>query len=239
METHNLKLQLMFLDLIYKLTKLMSTVDVVMLVNSLMASVVDQVLKLNIKVNPFLFRVYLLPFVSWFDHSILKELVESSKSREAIELVHQFDSCIDYNQPITSCIPECSHLIIPWKESDSDYTLLVTKLFKRSCNEIVLQDLLKIKEDLTSKWRISYHAFHLVAMHYKLNYFYWMIPTYPSLEEMINQDKQVLWDIGIINVAILPHSHLSDQVSQPSIGYKINLLSFNMMEDATEVHICI
>ena len=243
---HNLKLQLKFLDLIDKLTNLMLTANMAKLANILMANVVDQVLlnlieKLKNKPYPFVFKVYLLPFVTWFDHSILEELVKSSKTKEAINLLHQFRSCIetiDYDQPITSCIPEFSPLTIPWKEKDNDYTLLVTKHFKKSHDETVLQDLLKIKEDLTSQWRISYHAFHLVAMHSELNYFYWMIPTilHPSLEEIIKQDKQVLWDRGIISVAILPHNYLSDQMSKQSIGYKFDSLSSNLMEDATEVN---
>ena len=221
---------------------LLFNTDMVMLTNNLMAVIVDQVLlklveKLKNKLDPFIFKVYLLLFVTWFDHSILKEVVESSESREAIKLVHQFDSCIDYDQPITSCIPEFSHLLIPWKENDDDYTLLVTKHFKRSRDEMVLQDLLKIKEYLTSQWRISYHAFRLVAVHSELNCFYWIIPTvpHPLLEELINQDKQVLWDRGIITAAMLPHDYLLDQINQQSIGYKFDFQSFNLMKDGTEV----
>ena len=102
---------------------------------------------------------------------------------------------------------------------------------------MVLRDLLKIKEDLTSQWRISYHTFRLVAVHSELNCFYWMIPTvpYPSLEELINQDKQMLWDRGIITVALLPHNYLFDQISQQSIGYKFDFQNFNLMKDGTEV----
>ena len=243
MEIHNLKLQLMFLNLIDKLTTLMCEAKMATLAGDLMASVVDQVLlkfikQLRNKPDPFIFKIYLLPFVTWFDYAILKELVKSSKSQEAIELVDQFDSCIDYDQPITSCIPEFSHLIIPWKENDNEYILLVTKHCKKRHNERVLRELLKIKTDLTSQWGISSHVFHLVAMCSKLNYFYWMIPTKlcPSLEEMINQDKQVLlWERGIISVAILTHNYLSDQISQQSIGYKFEVLCFNIMDDATEV----
>ena len=65
-----------------------------------------------------------------------------------------------------------------------------------------------------------------------------MIPTilHPSLEKIINQDKQVLWDREIISVAILPRNYLSDQINKQSIGYKFDSLSINLMEDATEVN---
>ena len=125
----------MFLDLIDKLILHLFTADVIMLVNhldKLMASNthnislfgVNLIEKMKNNPYPFKFKIYLLPFMSWFDHSILRELVKSSKVKEAIRLVKQFDLYINYDQPIASCVAEVSHLIIPNKGDESEYTLL-------------------------------------------------------------------------------------------------------------------
>ena len=73
----------------------------------------------------FLFKIYLLPFITWLDYSILKKLVMSSGSQDALKLLNLFDYkihsyCI---QPIGSFpIPPPSQLTIPL--DDSEYTLL-------------------------------------------------------------------------------------------------------------------
>ena len=235
----------MFLDLIDKLIVHLFTADVIMLVNNLnklMASDaynisffdVGLIEKIKNSPYPFTFKIYLLPFISWFDYSILRELVKSSKIKEAIWLVRQFDSYIDYDQPITSCVPEFSHLIIPYKGEESEYTLLVTKHFNNRCNEIVMRDLLNIKKELTLHWKITHHALRLVAMHKTLSYFYWIIPS--KLCSLINKRDQKLWNKGIMVMAILPDNCLTDESSPQIVGHKYDLLNFNTV-DAAEVHI--
>ena len=223
---NDLELHLRFLDLIDKLIVHMFTADVIMLVDklcNLMASDVDRLFDVSLikkmKNNPypFLFKIYLLPFVSWFDHAILNELVEFTKVGEAIQLIKQFDSSIDYDQPITSSYtPEFSHLIIPYKGGESEYILLVTKHFNKGHNVIVKHDLLNIKQELTLLWGITHYAIHLVAMHSKLSYLYWMIPRkiQPVIENKINDDQQQLLDKGIIVVGILSPNNMSDDDDQ-------------------------
>lgn len=212
--------QLAFLNLIDKVAIQMFANDVAMLTNvvdKIMAS--DKADKIalfsvsfreNLNDNPLLF-MYLLPFMTWFDHSILKELVEYSNNKEAMELLNQFDSCNYDDEPIKSCVPEVSYLMIPCKGNESDYTLLVTKhYYSNNCDEIVLRDLLNIKEELTQEWGITCHALHLVAMHSKLSYYYWMFSKriQPLIEKGINEGQHLLWNKGIIAI-ILSESFLS------------------------------
>ena len=236
----NLKLQLSFLDLIDKLTVQMFTNDVLMLANGfdkIMASdELDKISlfsvsfkeKLNYSPYPFILKMYLLPFMTWFDHTLLKELVEYSRNKEAKELLNQFDSCINYDEPIKSCIPEICPLMIPYKGNESDYTLLVTKHYGKDHDEIVLRDLLNIKMELTQQWGITCHALQLVAMHSKLSYFYWMFSkqTWPLIEKNINQGQYVLWSKGIIATVLsenfFPH--------KDSKAYEFLLSNFSTME---------
>ena len=243
-EADNLKLQLMFLDLIDKLIVHLFTTDVIMLVNNLdklMASNAHHIPlfgaslieKMKNSPYPFIFKMYLLPFISWFDHSILSKLVNSSQTKEAIELLKQFDSYIDNDQPITSYIPEFSHLIVPHEgENESGYTLLVTKHFNRRHNEMVVRDLWNDKKELTLHWNITHHAFHLVAMHKTLNYFYWIIPS--KVQSLIHKRDQKLWNKGIMIMAILPDNCSTDESSLQNVGYKYDFLNFNTV-DAVEV----
>ena len=234
----------MFLDLIDKLILHLFTADVIMLVNSLdklMANdahnipLIDASLieRMKNKPYPFIFKIYLLPFMSWFDHSILRELVKSSKVKEAIWLVKRFDLYIHCNQPISSCLPEFSHLIISNKGEETGYALLVTKHFNKRHNEMVMRDLPSIKKELTSHWKITHHALHLVALHKALNYFYWIIPG--KLSSLINKRDQELCNKGIMIVAILPDNCLTDESSLQNIGYKQEFLSFNTV-DVSEVY---
>ena len=225
----------------------MSTPDVIMLTNEcakLMASDVDNISlfttnfikKLKNNPYPFIFKMYLFPFITWFDHSILRVLVESSKNKVALQLLNYFDSCIDHDQHITPyTIPEYSQLVIPYKGDESEFTLLVTKHFKNH-NEITLRDLLDMKKAMMLKWELTIHAIHLVAKHSELNCFYWMIPRkiQPIIEVKLSEDQQMLWDRGIIMVALLPDDYLSDEDYQPNEECKLYFINFNM-EDATEV----
>ena len=229
----------MFLDLIDKLI-LHLTADVIMLVNNLdklMASDTRNILLFDVSLiekmknnpYPFMFKIYLLPFMSWFDHSILRELVKSSKVKEAVRLVKQFDSYTNYNQPITSCVPEFSHLIIPNKGDESEYTLLVTKHFNKKHDEMVMHDLLNIKKELTLHWNITHHALNLVALHKRLSYIYWIIPG--KLRSMIDKrDQELLRNKGILIVAIFPDNCLTDESSPQNVGEFLNFNTIDVAE---------
>ena len=242
----------MFLDLIDKLILHLFTADVIMLVNhldKLMASDtrnislfdVSLIEKMKYNPYPFMFKVYLLPFMSWFDHSILRELVKSSEVKEAVRLVKQFDLYINYDQPIASCMPEFSHLIVPNKGDENEYTLLVTKHFNKRHDEMVMRDLLSIKKELTLHWNITHHALRLVALHKGLSYIYWIIPG--KLRSLIDKrDQELLRNKGILIVAIFPCNCLTDESSPQNVGYIREFLNFNTIDVAEvrmQLYICI
>ena len=188
--------------------------------------------KLKNKPYPFLFKMYLLPFMTWFDHSILKELLESCENIEAVELVKEFDSSIDYNLLLTSyTVPEFSQLIIPYKGNESEFTVLLTKYFKNH-NEIILQDLINIKNVLTCEWEITNHAIHLVAMHSKSSFFYWLIPRtlQPLIEDRLTQNQHSLWNKGIM--IVLPDWCSSDNNDQSIQGSQFSFWNINTHDTA-------
>lgn len=168
-----------------------------------------------------------MPFVTWFDHSILRELVDYCRNKEAAELIDQFDSHINYNQPITSCtIPEFSQLIVPCIDNNTEFTILVTKCFKGNY-ELLLQDILDIKKELIRKWEVTNYAMHLVAMHSKYSYFYWLIPKQiqPLIEDKLMQDQQVLWDKGYLMMELLSGNYLLYKNNQQCMECKFNFMN--------------
>ena len=157
----------------------------------------------------YLFKIYLLPFMTWLDHSILKDLVTASGSEDAEHLLNLFDSklCSYSNQPIVSfpVLSPCQ-LMIPL--DDSEYTLLAMELCVTSQDNItqsiiVLQDVMDIKLKLKCQWQINssdIYSFQLVAVNIKLMFLYWMIPK--RLVKEINNNMIHEWRSGIIKMTI-------------------------------------
>ena len=166
----------------------------------------DQIFK-KIK-SLYLFKIYLLPFITWFDYSVLKELVVASGSEYAQQLLNLFDSKINSycNQSITSFpIMSPSQLMIPL--DDSGYTLLAMKFHPPSRDDsmMTLQDVNDIKLIMKHKWELkSYeiHSIQLAAVYTKLELLYWIIPK--SLVKVIDNNLVPNWKTGIIMMAVLP-----------------------------------
>ena len=168
-----------------------------------------------------LFKIYLLPFITWLDHSILKDLVVASGNEDAQQLLDQFDSKIySYcGHPISSFPMPCpSQLMIPL--DDSDYTILSVKFRPPSRGGstqgmITLQDIMEIKLALKSKWKIRSHDIQLIAMHTKFELLYWMIPKclVETIEGNLVHDRKS----GIIMMAVLPQNFFSSEDSDNEI----------------------
>ena len=206
--------------MIDKLVAQLQTVDIEFLADkcrTLMASDVHNiklftynfVKKLFMCSHPSLLKIYLLPFITWLDKSILIELVTAYEKFSVLELFCKFIHIIDDNEPITSYpIPTFSQLIIPL--DDSDYTIVVIKMFQE-CNGLILKDVKDVKELLTSHWKLTTHALHLVAIDYHYNCMYWMIPKQVQhlVENRLNQGHYELWNKRIMQIVLLSKKFLS------------------------------
>ena len=157
----------------------------------------------------FLLKILLLPVLSWFDHSILKELMSENDS--VTDLLTQFDSLIDPNKPITAYpIPTLSQAMIPL---DDRFTIVATKSF---CNleSSSLEDIINIKVILTEQWDITDHAMQLIAICAKLKYLYWIVPEcVVSVITHLSHNYEIqykLWQKGITMTAILLNPYNDD-----------------------------
>ena len=180
------------------------------------------------------FKSYLLPFITWLDHSILSELVKASDNPNARSLLNNFDSSIDDTQPITSYpIPAPGQLIIPLY--DSKYTLFAVKYYDCTRNVLSLKQVKYVKSLIEQTWRITSHAIQLVAVCKITGFLYWMIPE--CIAALIKQDlsemRYELWQHGCIMISLLPknfyyqESDCSNEITSPFI--------FPLQVDATKV----
>ena len=237
MEPSHVHLQ--FFDLIDTIILLLSATDklsfdIVTKCFSLMASDIHNIplfvepflSKLVSCKSVFLLKILLLPFLSWFDHSILKELTSDNDS--VADLLTQFDSLIDTSKPITAYpIPTLTEMMIP---VDDMFTIVATKSSRNLVNSR-LKDIIDIKAALIEQWEITEHAIQLIAVCIQLNYLYWIVPKcVVSVIENLSHSYVIqyeLWERGITMTAILPDLFTNDHVTmQQSItGGPFSMLS--------------
>ena len=157
-----------------------------------------------------LIKIYLLPFITWFDYTILIELVAACEKIDILKELYEFNDCItNNNQPITSYpIPKFSQLIIPL--DDSEYTIIAIKTVQ-NCSEFVLQNVKDIKEFLMSLWELTAHAIQLAAIDYQDNFIYWMIPKQVQslVENKLSKEHNYQWCDGILHAVLLPSDFFS------------------------------
>lgn len=208
------KLHLLFYDLVETLVVLLlsadKTFDIIRECRMLLACEDPQIPLFNEDyINklvhcqfPVVLKMLLLPFMTWFDHSILRHLVMSSRSNQAERMLNHFTSLIDDNQPIN--FPASSQLIIPLDESD--YTLVATKISK----ELTIKQVAYIKQFLLAQWGITKHAIQLTAVHVDQGVLYWMIPesVAPLIESHIDKYYNKLRESGISTSAVLSKQSL-------------------------------
>ena len=186
----------------------------------------------------FLFKIYLLPFITWLDYSILKELAKLSGSQDALKLLNLFDCKFRsyWTQPIGSFpIPPPNQLTIPL--DDSEYTLLAMEFCLTSQEDatrstIVLQDAFDIKLKLKNQWQINNPdvcSFQLVAINTKSRFLYWMIPKH--LVKVINDNLFHEWRCGIIKMTVLPANFYTLNNNSEKIKGPFCTLSFFQQGD--------
>ena len=180
------------------------------------------------------FKSYLLPYMTWLDHSILCELVKASDNAYARKLLDHFDSMIDDTQPITFYpIPAPGQLIIPLY--DSKYTLIAVKYYDCTNNVLSLKQVKYVKSLIEHTWKITSHAIQLVAVCKITGFLYWMIPECIAalIEKDLNEVRYELWQHGCIIISLLPknfyyqESDCSNEIASP--------FNFLLQVDATKV----
>ena len=210
-------MNIIFLEVIDKLTAQLYTVDIEFLADKCFTLMASEVHNIKLFTDSFIkklfkwshLKIYLLPFITWLDNTILLDLVAAYEKIDIKGLFCKFINIIDDTEPITSYpIPTFSQLIIPL--DNSEYTIVAVKMFQE-CTGLILKDVKDVKELLTSCWELTAHALQLVAIDYHYNCMYWMIPKQvrPLLENKLNEGQYDLWIKKILQIDLLPNEYFS------------------------------
>jgi len=146
------------------------------------------------------------PYTNWFDHSIIRELVEACDCPEGVNLLNEFDSRIDVTLPITEYpIPGPSDLITP--NESSSHTVMVIKCAE-SLASFSLKNIIAIKIKMMDKFNITKHSCNLLAVAgHSLAMLFWLIPKSVAsvIINSILKHSSDLLQLGITEVAICPN----------------------------------
>ena len=152
----------------------------------------------------------LFPYTSWYDHSILRELVGASDCPESIKLLDEFDSRIDVTLPIASYpLSPPSHLMVP--DESSSHTVMAVRC-DQQLSSLSLQKIAIVKSLLIDVSGVSKHAFVLLAVaNHSSAMFFWLIPRNIAsiMTRAVQRNSNFLNKRGLLEVAIYPNFSFS------------------------------
>ena len=145
----------------------------------------------------------LFPYTNWYDHSIIRELVEACECPEGVKLLDEFDSRIDVTLPITSYpIPAPSDLMIP--DESSTHTVMAVRC-DQQLSSLSLKHIGVVKSLMMNTFSITKHAFVLLAISNNSSaVIFWLIPrsVVPMINNAIQESSTSLYNNGLLEVAI-------------------------------------
>ena len=150
------------------------------------------------------------PYTNWFDHSIIRDLVEACNCPKGVKLLDEFDCHID----LTLCIkkypiPEPFNIMSP--DESSSYTLMAVK-YDQQLSSLQLNHIGVVRSILMKTFKISKHSCVLLAVaNHHSAIFFWLIPK--SIVSLISNEVQQysdhLYDKGMLELAIYPNFSFS------------------------------
>ena len=170
----------------------------------------EYIINLSSSTDPATLLRTLFPYCSWYDHSIIRELVCACNFPDAERALDVFDSCIDPTLPITAYpIPIFSPTMIPHKSST--HTVLAV-VHNKELSSLTLQDVKVVKSVMVEKLCITKHAcLFLAVADLGVTMLYWLFPK-NVLSIIMKKAQEYFEDLstsGMLAEAVYPISILS------------------------------
>ena len=143
---------------------------------------------------------------TWYDHTLLKVLIEACHVPEAVKLLNNFQSSFDASQPLSAYpFADVSSSLAVYDHSA--YTLLVTK-HEEDFSTLLLQNVDNLKSMLTERFEVTEHCVRLVAVNSNPTVLFWMIPKciVPTVSAKVQEHCSFLCAQNISEVAIYPNT---------------------------------
>ena len=158
---------------------------------------------------------------TWNNHSILRALLEACNCQDGLQMLDDFESKIDTNQPLELFpIPPPSMKMAP--SSSSAFTVLSIRGEYDQDEPVPLQYVDDVATMMVEKFGITLHALQLLAARANPLMLYWMIPksVVPLISKGVHKHFGFLKDRGFSEVAIYPNTILfaTDNLSHGSFA---------------------
>ena len=149
----------------------------------------------------------LFPYTNWYDHSIIRELVESCDCPEGVKLLDEFDSRIDVTLPI-----KAFPIAAPTKNrmtphESSTHTVMAIRC-EQQLSSLSLKHIGMVKSIMINKFNITKHSCVLLAVaNHNSAMLFWLIPrsVAPLISNAVQKHSGFLHDNGVQEVAIYPN----------------------------------
>ena len=159
-------------------------------------------------------------FITWSDHSILRELI--SYSSKATKLLDEFSAKLDYSEVVASYpIPHLTSDMLP-TDPTSSHTVLAVRCDQELYN-CTLQYLFDIRSLVVDKCDITLHCLQLIAVRPNPTIIYWNIPkcVIDLISSKVPEQRDQLYSRGVLEVSLYPNTLLatSDDVRIGSLAF--------------------
>ena len=202
---------LRYLDLIDNLTELLQFKDLLKALNNLMASETHQIKLFSTDFLECLKKCGttvmvlrgLFPYSNWYDHSILRRLLETCYCPKGNKLLDEFDAQIDFTLPLKDYplpIYQSSYMT---PEISSTHTVLVVTC-KQLLHSLPLQYIKAVKLAILQVFNITDHACTLLTATKTI--LFWLIPKsiVSFIHSKVEEHSAYLYDNKILEVAVYP-----------------------------------
>ena len=142
----------------------------------------------------------------WYDFSLLRLLLKTSGVFEAVKLLDDFGSSIDFSQPLSAYpVPTISSSFE--FDQESCFTVLATKV-EKNCNDLTFQKVHQVKSLIMEKFEIMEHSIQLMAVNTNPTVLYWMIPKCVAsiISAKVLEQCRNLHTNDISEIAIFPNT---------------------------------
>ena len=171
---------------------------------------------------------------TWYNHSILRALLEACNCQDGIKMLDEFESKIDTNQPMELFpIPLPSVKMAP--SSSSTYTVLSIRCDYDKNELAPLQYVIDVANVMIEKFDLTQHSLQLLARRASPLMLYWVIPKsiVPLISKGAKEHLDFLKAKGFLEIAIYPstilfatdnlsHGSFALLTSKPQVRYSLN-----------------
>ena len=149
----------------------------------------------------------LLPYSNWYDHSIIRQLLNACNCLEGLRLLNEFDAQIDFSLSIKDYPLPTYHSSYMTPDVSGSHTVLAIRC-EQQISALSLQHIGMVKAVILQTFDITDHAcILLTATNYTSAIFYWLIPKniVALIYSKVLEHAAHLYDNKILELAIYPN----------------------------------